>query len=90
MRAPPRVRRSWQTLKERGLDPTSAGDMRAALMRRWYEHNRESWWERHKPGIFGAGPDRSGVHADEWMLRMMGEFGRIANLSDAQLCRESE
>ena len=65
------------------MDPTSAGDMRADLMRRWYERNRETWWDRHRPGA-----DRRGYHADEWMLGMMNEAYRIGNLSDAQLCAE--
>jgi hypothetical protein len=70
------------------MDPTSRGDMCAELMRRWYEKNRESWWDRHKPGIIGAGPDRSGVHADEFMLRLLGEAYRIGKLSDAELDHE--
>ena len=28
------------------MDPTSRGDMCAELMRRWYEDNRENWWDR--------------------------------------------
>ena len=50
------------------LDPTARGDEIAARVRIWYEANRETWWDRHKPGIIGAGSDRSGVHADEFML----------------------
>lgn len=65
------------------LDPTSAGDMRAALMRRWYERNRETWWDRHRPSA-----DRKGTHADEWMLRLMGEGRRIVSLSDDDLAKE--
>jgi hypothetical protein len=44
-------------------DPTSAGDEVAAIVRRQYEANRESWWDRHKPSA-----DRHGAHADEFML----------------------
>lgn len=52
-------------------EPTARGDEIATKVRRWYEANRESWWARHKPGIIGAGPDRSGVHADEFILRLI-------------------
>lgn len=52
------------------MDPTSRGDLVAEKVRHWYEANRETWWERHSP--FGAGPDRSGAHADEFMLRFIG------------------
>lgn len=54
------------------MDPTARGDLIAEKVRAWYEANRETWWDRHKPGIVGAGPDRSGVHADEFMLRFIG------------------
>lgn len=54
------------------MDPTSRGDLVAEKVREWYEAHRESWWDRHKPGIFGASTDRSGVHADEFMLRLIG------------------
>ena len=63
------------------LDPTSAGDMRADLLRRWYEANRETWWDRHRPGA-----DRRGGHADEWAIGLMNEMGRIDGLSDKNLC----
>ncbi len=53
------------------MDPTARGDMIADKVRQWYEANRETWWARHKPGIMGAGPDRAGVHADEFMLRLI-------------------
>lgn len=45
------------------LDPTSRGDMIAEKVRFWYEANRESWWDRHRPN-----GDRKGGHADEFML----------------------
>ena len=59
-------------------DPTSRGDNVAQRVRDWYEANRETWWQRHKPGIFGYAPDRSGVHADEFMLSF------IAAVRDAE------
>ncbi len=68
------------------MDPASRGDMEASLVRRWYEKNRETWWARHSP--FGAGPDRSGAHADEFMLRLIGEVKRVSDLSDTELYRE--
>jgi hypothetical protein len=58
------------------MDPTLRGDMIADKVRQWYEANRESWWDRHKPGIIGAGPDRSGEHADEFMLRFISAVYR--------------
>jgi hypothetical protein len=67
------------------MDPTSAGDMRAELMRWWYEKNRETWWDRHR-----LSADRKGIHADEWMLGLMNEASRIDNLSDNELCKEDE
>ena len=54
------------------MDPTARGDMVADKVRQWYEANRESWWDRHKPGIIGAGPDRAGVHADNFILELIG------------------
>jgi len=48
------------------MDPTSRGDIVAEKVRRWYEANRETWWGRHKPGA-----DRYGLHADEFMLRLI-------------------
>lgn len=71
-----------------GLDPTSRGDIIANVIRAWYERNRESWWDRHKPGIYDAGPDRDGSHADEFMLRFIGEVQRISALSDMELVRD--
>jgi hypothetical protein len=49
------------------IEPTQRGDMIAAEARRWYEANRESWWDRHRPGA-----DRRGAHADSFMLRFLG------------------
>lgn len=53
------------------MDPTSRGDEVAASVRRWYEANRESWWDRHKPSA-----DRHGTHADEFMLRLIAAVYR--------------
>lgn len=48
------------------MDPTARGDMLADLVRQWYEANRESWWDRHRPNA-----DRYGAHADEFMIRLV-------------------
>ena len=53
------------------LDPTTRGDLVAETVRAWYEKNRETWWDRHRPGIFGAAPDRAGVHADNFILELI-------------------
>ena len=53
------------------MDPTARGDAVAEHVRAWYEANRESWWDRHKPGIIGAGSDRSGRHADSFILELI-------------------
>jgi hypothetical protein len=58
------------------MDPTARGDIIADKVRVWYEANRESWWDRHKPGIIGSGPDRDGSHADEFMLRLISAVYR--------------
>lgn len=55
-------------------EPTDRGDEIASRVRIWYERNRESWWARHWTGL-GAGPDRSGDHADEFMLRLVAAVG---------------
>jgi hypothetical protein len=65
------------------IDPTARGDMCAALLRRWYEANRETWWDRHRPGA-----DRKGSHADAWAIGLMNEAGRIAALTNIKLYRE--
>jgi len=54
-------------------DPTARGDEIATRVRVWYEANRESWWDRHcGPGWpVGPGTDRSGAHADEFILRLV-------------------
>ena len=56
-------------------EPTADADIAAEFMRGWYEANRETWWERHSP--FGAGPDREGSHADEFMLALMAQCRRV-------------
>jgi hypothetical protein len=53
------------------IDPTARGDMIADKVRQWYEANRESWWDRHSITGLGRSPDRSGVHADEFILRLI-------------------
>lgn len=58
-------------------EPTADGDIAAEYLRIWYERNRETWWDRNNWGIWGSAPDRAGVHADNFMLRLMGEMGRI-------------
>lgn len=68
------------------MDATSRGDIEAGLVREWYEKNRESWVARHSP--FGAGPDRDGSHADEFMLAFIGEVRRVGGMTDAQLMIE--
>lgn len=50
----------------RRIEPTARGDMLAEKVRDWYEANRESWWDRHRPNA-----DRKGIHADEFMLRFV-------------------
>jgi len=58
------------------MDPTARGDEVAAKVRAWYEANRESWWDRHKFFPFAmSAPDRSGVHADEFILRLIAAVG---------------
>lgn len=52
------------------IEPTARGDMLAEKVRHWYEANRESWWDRVRPGA-----DRRGAHADEFMLRLIGAVG---------------
>lgn len=47
-------------------EPTARGDEIAAYVRRWYEENREGWWDRHR-----ANGDLRGGHADEFMLRFV-------------------
>lgn len=67
------------------MDPTARGDRKATLLRWWYEQNRETLWDRYKPGIIGRSPDRDGSHADEFMLCLLAEVRRIDGLSDLEL-----
>lgn len=64
-------------------EPTADGDISAAWLRQWYEANRESWWDRHRPSA-----DRNGVHADEWMLAFMEQFDRLQNARAAFIQRQ--
>ena len=68
------------------MDPTSRGDMVADLMRRWYEANRETWFERH--GLFGTNRKHGSALADEFMLGLMNEAYRVGGLTDDQLYAE--
>ncbi len=72
------------------MDPTSRGDIIASVVRDWYERNRETWWDRHCGSSWPVGPgtDRSGAHADEFMLRFIGEVRRVSSLSDMELVRD--
>ena len=58
-------------------EPTARGDEIAEYVRRWYEDNRETWFDRHKINLLGRDTDRSGVHADEFMLRFVGFVGEV-------------
>lgn len=64
-------------------DPTACGDEIAYYVRRWYEINRESWWDRHGPNS-----DRRGYHADEFMLSFLNEVGRVNNAAAAFIRRK--
>lgn len=65
---------------QKWIDPTSRMDMEADLLRRWYEANRESFWDRRRK--------RWRYVADEFMLRFGGEAARIAALDDNDLAAE--
>jgi hypothetical protein len=67
----------------RMMDPTARGDMKASLMRRWYEANRESLVDR-----YGVNAARKGGVADNFCIGMLLEAIRITDLSDDQLYRE--
>lgn len=60
-------------------DPTSVGDEMADYLRRWYELNRETWWDRHRPSA-----DRRGFHADNFMLSLINEVSRIQGEAERQ------
>lgn len=63
-------------------DPTSRGDNIAEYLRVWYEANRETWLDRHYVLGLNSVPDRNGVHADEFMLALLNEVGRIYRAMD--------
>jgi hypothetical protein len=64
--------RGLDEARNRVPEPTARGDMIAEQVRVWYETHRESWWDRHKFWPFAmSGPDRTGEHADEFMLRLV-------------------
>lgn len=65
-------------------DPTSRGDEIADYLRQWYEANRESWWDRHRPQLFSY-RDNSGVVADGFMLSLLNEIDRITNEAEFQM-----
>lgn len=72
----------WPPAFHFSTEPTARGDDIATYARQWYEANRESWRDRHRPRA-----DRKGEHADEWMLRFLGAVGQIydaARLSTAE------
>lgn len=52
------------------MDPTARCDLIAAKVREWYEANRESWWQRHRPQIFSY-CDNSGITADNFALGLV-------------------
>ena len=58
-------------------DPTARGDQVVKYVREWYEENRESWWDRHRPSA-----DRHGLHADEFMLRLVAYVQYVSNKAD--------
>lgn len=53
------------------MDPTARGDIIADKVRAWYEANRETWWDRHNYPFRQGYPDRNGVTADNFMLRLI-------------------
>lgn len=52
-------------------DPTADGDAAAEYLRRWYETNRETWWDRYKRQPL------NNPWADNLMLGLINEVGRI-------------
>ena len=60
------------------LDPTTRGDLISEKVRAWYERNRESWWDRHRPRA-----DRRGIHADEFMLEFINAVGQAEREVDS-------
>ena len=68
-----------------GYEPTAAGDAVAEYFRIWYEKNRESWWDRHRPGA-----DVRGGHADEFILGLLNEVYRIQQARSAERLYEKK
>jgi hypothetical protein len=68
-------------------EPTARGDEVAARVREWYEANRESWWTRYKYLFWGPAPDRSGAHADEFMLRLINQVEYEQARADGGDCK---
>lgn len=56
------------------MDPTARADAVAAEVRRWYEANRETWWQRHAPVLLG-GTYVEGC-ADNFILGLVAEVRR--------------
>lgn len=63
-----------------GDEPTAAGDAAASYLRAWYEAHRETWWERRG----WRHPARDGPWADNLMLGLMAEIGRIERAAEAE------
>ena len=63
-------------------DPTANGDQVASYVRQWYEDHREGWCDRHWFPTMRE-PDRTGGHADEFMLRFVNVVLTIAAAADA-------
>jgi hypothetical protein len=52
-------------------EPTADGDSAAEYLRRWYETNRETWWDRRRC------PPLNNPWADNLMLGLYDEVLRI-------------
>lgn len=57
------------------MEPTARGDAVAAKVREWYEANRESWWDRHRPQIFSH-RDNGGIVADNFAINLVAAVRR--------------
>ena len=62
------------------MDATARADEIASRVRAWYEANRETWWDRNRPSA-----DRSGLHADEFMLGLIAAVQQSTAHVDAKL-----
>lgn len=60
----------------KGIDPTSYSDELAWELRKYYEQNRESWWDRRSE--IGR-LRRRGVIADDLMLGLLGVIAKFEN-----------